>query len=380
MSEPCLANDKHLNNNRFTAYAVETLDSIYTHYSVADTLLLRENFPFDNEYIASYLASHEQKRPNPYSFLWPYSGSLTAVAVLYETTADKHFLQLLDDKVLPALEEYFDQSRSPDAYASYIRSAPLSDRFYDDNVWIGIDFTDLYLASKDPRFLEKAKLIWRFIESGIDSLLGGGIYWCEQKKTSKNTCSNAPGSVYALKLYLATNENSYLEQGKALYEWTKAYLQDTTDYLYYDNIRRSGRMDKTKYAYNSGQMMQAAALLYKITKDNQYLIDAQNIAESCCNYFFNGLQTDGADSFRLLKGGNVWFTAVMLRGFFELYSIDGNKTCMNAFRQNLDYAWKSMRDDDGLFGSDWSGRRKDNYKWLLTQWAMVEMYARMAAF
>jgi hypothetical protein len=50
---------------------------------------------------------------------------------------------------------------------------------------------------------------------------------------------------------------------------------------------------------------------------------------------------------------------------------------MKAFQKNLDYAWEHMRDEKGLFNSDWSGKTKDNSKWLLTQFAMVEMYARI---
>lgn len=119
------------------------------------------------------------------------------------------------------MEEYFDTRREPFAYSSYISSQPLSDRFYDDNVWLGIDFTDSYRMTGKQAYLEKAKLIWKFILSGKDDVLGGGIYWCEQKKESKNTCSNAPGAVFALKLFQATQDDAYLKQGKDLYEWTK---------------------------------------------------------------------------------------------------------------------------------------------------------------
>lgn len=37
------------------------------------------------------------------------------------------------------------------------------------------------------------------------------------------------------------------------------------------------------------------------------------------------------------------------------------------------------RDDNGLFNTDFSGSTRDNKRWLLTQAAMVEMYARLAA-
>lgn len=108
-------------------------------------------------------------------------------------------------------------------------------------------------------------MVWRFIESGTDDKLGYGIYWCEQKKNGKNTCSNAPGSVYASKLFLATGDSSYLQAGIRLFEWTKENLQDPADGLYFDNKSLNGEIGRAKFAYNSGQMMQSAALLYRIT-------------------------------------------------------------------------------------------------------------------
>jgi len=38
-------------------------------------------------------------------------------------------------------------------------------------------------------------MIWKFIESGTDDVLGGGIYWCEQKKyyTYIGPCLNISG-------------------------------------------------------------------------------------------------------------------------------------------------------------------------------------------
>lgn len=360
--------------------ARQTLDSLYLNYSVDNSSLLRENYPFDEQHTVTYLASEEQANiPNQFSYLWPYSGTFSAVNALFEATHDKKYKKLLDSRVLPGLEEYFDTQRVPNAYSSYIRTAPASDRFYDDNVWLGIDFTDTYQMTQEQKYLDKAQLIWKFIESGTDSILGGGIYWCEQKKESKNTCSNAPGSVLALKLFKATNDSSYFEKGKKLYEWTQRKLQDSADYLYFDNIRLDGKIGKAKFAYNSGQMMQSAALLYQLTKNPIYLKDAQNIAKECFNYFFTDFTpATNEEAFRMLKKGDIWFTAVMLRGFIELYQIDKDKTYINAFNKSLSYAWDNARDEKGLFNTDLSGKSKDERKWLLTQAAMVEMYARLA--
>ena len=84
------------------------------------------------------------------------------------------------------------------------------------------------------------------------------------------------------------------------------------------------------------------------------------------------------ESFKLLKKGDIWFSAVMLRGFIELYQQDQNRTYLDAFNKSLEYAWNNARDDKGLFSVDLSGNDKDDKKWLLTQAAMVEMYGRLA--
>lgn len=65
----------------------------------------------------------------------------------------------------------------------------------------------------------------------------------------------------------------------------KKNLQDPKDYLYFDNVNLEGKIGEAKYPYNSGQMLQAAALLYNITKDQQYLDHAQKVAASGYDFF-----------------------------------------------------------------------------------------------
>ena len=64
--------------NRNLSRAKATMAAIYANYGVEDSFLLRENYPFNEDYRAGYLASEEQARPNPYSYLWPFSGTLSA--------------------------------------------------------------------------------------------------------------------------------------------------------------------------------------------------------------------------------------------------------------------------------------------------------------
>ena len=357
--------------------AQATLDSIYKYYGVSGSQLLRETYPFEDNYKADYLVSEEQaNRANPYAYLWPYSGSLSAHVALYAQDDLPATKARIDTRVLPGLEKYYD-TRSPAGYASYVNFAPTSDRFYDDNVWLGIDFADLYLHTKELKYLHKAEEIWQFVASGMDEKLGGGIYWCEQRKESKNTCSNAPSVVYLAKLYKATKKQAYLDMAKQLYHWTQTNLMDKTDSLYFDNINLEGKVDKRKYAYNSGQMIQAGALLYNLTGEKRYLTDAQQVAKSAYNEFFVE-HTQLGEPTRLLKSGNMWFIAVMARGFVELYHMDKDKQYVETIQANLDHAWATMRDSKGLFNKDWKGHTSDQRKWLLDQFAMVEMYVNLS--
>jgi len=355
------------------------LDSLYEKYSISGTPLLRESYPFIKVIEVADGDENQSNTPKQYSYLWPYSATFSAINALYKTSGDNKYYSLLKTKVIPGLEEYFDSKRKPFAYASYVTSISEADRYYDDNIWVGTEFVNIYQITKNTEYLNKAKLIWEFILSGIDQTLGGGIYWCEQKKDSKNACSNAPGCVYAFKLFEATKDSTYFYKGRELYEWTKKNLQDTISYLYFDRINPDGEIIPAKYAYNSGQMMQAAALQYKLTSNPDFLTEAQKIAESCLRYFFSTYTTDCGEEIILLKKGDVWFGAVMLRGFIELYRLDNNRKYIDVYKKNLDYAWTYSREKNGLFNADHSGEHKDQKMWLLTQAAMVEMYSRIAA-
>ncbi|WP_220700152.1 glycoside hydrolase family 76 protein [Sphingobacterium puteale] len=375
----CLTAQAQVKNGQFFDYAQKTLDVIYDKYGNAKNKLLAEKYPFDENFKADYLNNTTQaEQQKKYAYLWPFSGSFSAVNALMEQSKNKTAYQkILDQKVLVGLSEYRDEKRKPVGYASYINSAPASDRFYDDNIWLGIDFTDSYIQTKKTDYLKHAKEIWTFVKSGEDDKLGGGIYWCEQKKESKNSCSNAPAAVFALKLFEATKQKDYLLEGQRLYEWTKAGLQDPNDKLYWDNIHLDGKVDKAKYSYNSGQMLQAAALLYQLTKEKKYLDDAQQLAEACLGYFF---ETKTGQDFPLLKNSNLWFHAVMMRGYISLFEQDGDRKYLDIFAKNLDFAWLRMRDQHGLFDTDWTMENPKKSKWLLDQCAFVEMYGRLAKF
>ena len=366
----CSKNNPHLD------HALQMKEKIYKLYDVDETPLLAENYPQDVAAEATYLAEGADNKVNKYSYLWPYSGTLSMMSALYEATGDDSILEFIDEEIIEGLKMYHDTSREPYGYSSYI-TADKSDRFYDDNIWLVIDFVDLYNLTKKQHYLDLALDIWNFVLSGRDTVLGDGIYWCEQKKDTKNTCSNAPAAVAALKLHKATGDKQYFDQGENLYTWVLYSLRDK-DNLYFDNVSVTGKFDRRKFTYNSGQMIEAGAMLYDLTGEERYLKQAQATAAGCYERWFKPMK-DGEQEFRMMESGDVWFDAVMLRGLIALYEQDENDTYLQAVNRSLDYAWRMGRDEHGLFGKFLSHRREeDKRSWLLTQAAYAEMSARMA--
>ena len=134
-------------SKEFYQRAVTCLKTIEKLYQVNDgTYLFRETYPFDIQHQASYLGTESSFSNNTYSYLWPFSGSLSAYVAMYEFDKKEQTLAHINDVVWTGLSQYEDL-RTPIGYASYVKEAPTSDRFYDDNIWLGIDFADLYLLT-----------------------------------------------------------------------------------------------------------------------------------------------------------------------------------------------------------------------------------------
>ena len=359
--------------------AKTTLQQILKLFDAGHDNLFYETYPYKPGNRVTYLAGDDTVTGQRVAYLWPSSGVFSAVNALYKKTGDNGYLTLLEERILPGLEQYFDSLRKPACFQSYITLAGKSDRYYDDNVWLALDFCDLFMFTGKREYLDRSVETWQFVLSGWDDNLGGGIYWCEQKKQSKNTCSNAPASVLALKLFEATRDSSYFRWGIRIYNWTKANLQDTTDHLYFDNKRLTGKTDTRKYTYNSGQMLQAAAMLYKLTGNKIYIEEAQHMAKSVIDYFTEEYSTAEGAKIRLFKNTGTWFNSILFRGFAELYIQDNNDRFINIFRDNMDHLWNHVRNKDGLFSKDWKGQKEDDYKALLDQSGLIEIWAGLVS-
>lgn len=305
-----------------------------------------------------YFETTGVQRENKHSWLWPLCALVQGTNEMEELTPGKDYMT----RVASTIDQYYNDAPPAPAYQDYVTAERKSSRFFDDNQWIAIAYLDAYNRNKKPVYLEKATMIYKhMVKAGLDTVSGGGLYWKEGEKDSKNTCSNGPGILVSLQLYKITHDQKYLDMALSLYKWVNKYLQ-APDGIYYDAIKvPSLEISKPFYTYNTGSMLQSNVLLYEITKDKKYLEEAKRVALAGKSHFFrNG---------RLPS--NYWFNAVMLRGYAELYKVDPDKKWIEFFKADADRIWAEERDENNLVGTK-------TQKSLLDQAGMLEIYARLA--
>lgn len=374
---PLLLSARQYGGNLFFQRADSLLNTILTLYQVPKYGLLMETYPRNPKQQITYTANSDANlTQQEVSFLWPYSAMVSGCVSMYKISKADKYKELMDKQIKPGLDLYWDNTRKPACYQSYPTFAGKNDRYYDDNDWIALDCCDYYEATSKQEYLDKAIALHRYIYSGWSDELGGGIYWCEQKRTSKNTCSNAPATVLCLKLYKLTKDEKYLKQAEETYEWTKTNLRDPEDFVYWDNINLEGQIGYAKYTYNSGQMIQAGVLLYQITGKEAYLQDAQQTAKGAYEYFCRLQQTPKGEM--RFYPDSPWFNVILFRGLKALYQTDHNPTYIKAMIDNADFAWRWTRDSNGLFSNDWSGNKSNQFKSLLENACMVELFAEIS--
>ncbi|MCK7556799.1 glycoside hydrolase family 76 protein [Chitinophaga sedimenti] len=192
----------------------------------------------------------------------------------------------------------------------------------------------------------------------------------------KATNVTALSATLALQLYQQEKQEMYLTSAKRWYAWVKQYMLDPVDKGFWNSVSiKTGAINYAKWTYNSGAMIQNAALLFKITGDQAYLADAKAWAQGAYNIFTRNVANQG----RFYTANDPWFTAVLLRGYLELNTVDANTAYIDTLVANVDYAWDHARlPDTRQFYEDWSGSDLGRYHSLLTQVAMVEIYARIS--
>jgi hypothetical protein len=250
----------------------------------------------------------------------------------------------LDPKYKRWLREYADATRvywnpkGPVPGYDVLPGPKPVDRYYDDNAWMVLALVDTYEILDDKKYLDWASDALDYVLSGEDSKLGGGIYWRESNKKSKNACSNAPSAAACLAVARHRRTPELLGKAKQLLDWTRSHLQDPSDLLIWDNISLSGKIDKTKWTYNTGLYLRASASLG--TSDLRLVFEnslARWIDPSTCAIKDTG------------RFAHLWLEGLHAASFVLKFKSLAEETRT----RGLDYLLTKCRNPEGRFGPMW---------------------------
>lgn len=349
---------------------------VWEKYRVPQYGLFSEYYPNSYKPDLTYMQGDVQQAKEV-SYLWPMSGVFSSTIALMELDKEKYTPYL--DSMVVAVEEYYDNQRQPAGYQAYPTRFEKVDRYYDDNGLVGIDYVDAYQVTKKQHYLDKAKEVMTFIQSGWSDDFGGGVPWLEGIRDQKPACTNGKATVLAVKLYQACGEQQYLDYGIKSYNWMMSTLKDDSLNIIWNALLTTtlpgGEVQKHAYTYNTGTMIQSAVRLYTITKDEKYLNDAKALSEGSFNYYVKRSENNTP-----YIADMPWFSVVLFRGYHELYNVDKNSKYVDGIIECADWAWAHARDAEGFVYSDWSARTDQSKqpKWLLDESCWPELLARIA--
>lgn len=308
-----------------------------------------------------------------YAGYWPQAHAMDVVIDGY--LRNKELLKKTNDqkyyKKMIAYSQYFDKW-----YAGIYKKNGnrYENHYFDDMEWIALTMIRLYEATGVDKYLNTAKQLWDAIKTGWSDDIGGGLFWRgydnASEKTTKNACSNGPGSLIACRLWAnGVDKAANLEWAKKIFEWEKANLVDNSGKVA-DNKDLTGKVTWWIFSYNQATYMATAQELYHMTGDRSYLVDACLAA----NYTLTNMCNNGILKVEGSTNGDDagLFRAVFMRYFVNMAleeDLDG--TTRNSYKiflyNNSKTLWGTASNGNYYWSRDWtksgipSGEKDNNY-------------------
>jgi uncharacterized protein YyaL (SSP411 family) len=278
-----------------------------------------------------YTKTAQDRTPD---YVWREAAAFSALvgAARHEPQTYRPILALF----FRGLEAYWDAKVPIPAYEPSPTRGNGHDKYYDDNAWLVITFLEGYELTGDLAYFTRARETGRFVLSGWDEKLGGGIWWHQSHKDdSKNACANGPAAVgflYLARLGPANEAGLWLNAARKTVDWTVAKLQ-AADGLFDDRIVvTTGEVKHGKLTYNSALMLRADLGLYRQTARSDYLGHAKRIGKAA--EWFCDKQTG------VYRDPLKW-SQFMVEADLDLYRATGDEDLLRRARANADAYYAS---------------------------------------
>ncbi|KAI9682979.1 MAG: hypothetical protein M1820_010934 [Bogoriella megaspora] len=201
-------------------------------------------------------------------------GDLAIIDPTFETTAR------------PILHTAFDKGPASQGISSF------ENAWYDDEGWWALCWINMYDLTRDPMYLDEAESIFQDMADAWGTSCGDGIWW-DRAQTYIASISNelflSVAAHLANRVKNSDKKGSYINWAMKEVDWFNdaGLINEYGDVI--DGIHKEGclRNHTEVYTYNQGVILGGLVELYKATKNDTLLPQAQSIADSAMKNLTN---------------------------------------------------------------------------------------------
>lgn len=275
-----------------------------------------------------------------YSSVWP-------VSQVYAAGLDLGSASLVAE-AKQALAVYYNPT-----VGAYQDCPPDGTFYYDDNGWLVNDMMTEYSQTHAASLLQRAETVFSYLKTGWLPTGGEEFYpgcGCVEQVATGNFLQAA------LRLYQATLQASYLQWAQTIYAWDNAHMEagPSGNGLYYDTLTGSTLTDSIQFTYDTGVMLEADVLWYRVTGNRQYLATAERLATAASAAF-----VDPEDGVMAQAGpSGPAFNSIYLQAAADLAAADGNPQWLRIGETSASAAalWDQDHTSAGMtYGANWDG-------------------------
>lgn len=270
---------------------------------------------------------------------WWFAHSIDTQVDAYQRTGNDEFLERAD-KIAKGVYERTGNSFIND--------------YFDDMEWMGLALLRYYDETQDEFYLEHSEILFKEVSEAWSGIAGGGIGWNRESLNFKNTPSNAPAVMLAVRLFERTGNEDYSDWAFKIFDYLHEYLRRDDGFLI-DGIRSANEEEiiANAYTYNHGTYMGAASEMYRLTGDEKYLQYADETFDNAMETYNNSRGVISETG----EGDGGLFKGILLRyaAFYYFTNPDRPEKVREWVRKNADSVIEYAISPFGLIADRWNG-------------------------
>ncbi|KAE9969119.1 hypothetical protein BLS_003284 [Venturia inaequalis] len=230
--------------------------------------------------------------------------------------------------------------------------------FYDDEAWWALAWIKVYDLTKTPQYLQAANDIFAdMVDTGYNATCGG-IWWDKKKRANTAIANELFLSVAAHLANRMANKDYYTNWALRQWDWFQRSGMINPDNTINDglNLTTCKNDGGLVWSYNQGVILGALVELTQATNNDQYLLDAQDIANGAIRTMVDsdGILHDPREP--NLGGDGYQFKGVFARNLHQLQKATGSALYKDFLQRNAQAVWdRSRNKQDSVFTASWSG-------------------------